>query len=93
MGAAGREFIVEVDGEEIHVPRKRTRKTRNGGVKQETKEKFVGQGTNRKPLIPMNDKQKEYMKAINEGSCVICIGVWGSSKTYIPSVIASDCLS
>lgn len=92
MGANNRNFVVVVDGEEVEVPRVRTRKTRNGGVKQETKEKFASVSTNRKPLVPMNDKQKDYIKAIQEESCVICIGVWGSSKTYIPSVIASDWL-
>lgn len=92
MGAAGREFVVDVDGQEIHVPRKRTRKTRNGGVKPEVKEKFASVSCNRKPLIPMNDKQKDYIKAVQEQSCVICIGVWGSSKTFIPSTIAADWL-
>jgi phosphate starvation-inducible PhoH-like protein len=92
MGAKAREFVLDVDGQEVHVPRKRTRKTRNGGVKQETKEKFCSVSCNRKPLLPMNDKQAAYIKAIQEQSCIICIGVWGSSKTYIPSVIASDWL-
>jgi len=92
MGAKGRNFVVDIDGQQVEVPRKRTRSTRNGGVKQETKEKFCSVSQNRQPLLPMNDKQKEYIKAINEGTCVICIGVWGSSKTYIPSVIASDWL-
>ncbi|MNQ35333.1 PhoH-like protein [compost metagenome] len=94
MGAKAREFVVDVDGVEVHIPRKRTRKTRNGGVSQENKEKFATSNVcaNRKPLIPMNDKQKDYIKAVQEDSCVICIGVWGSSKTYIPSVIAADWL-
>jgi len=92
MGAKEREFVVDVDGQEIHVPRKRTRKTRNGGVKPEVKEKFASVSCNRKPLIPMNDKQKDYIKAVQEQSCVICIGVWGSSKTFIPSTIAADWL-
>lgn len=92
MGAKEREFVVDVDGQEIHVPRKRTRKTRNGGVSQENKEKFASVSSNRKPLIPMNDKQREYIRAVQEQSCVICIGVWGSSKTFIPSTIAADWL-
>jgi phosphate starvation-inducible protein PhoH and related proteins len=92
MGAKERQFVVDVDGQEVHVPRKRTRKTRNGGVSQETKEKFASVSINRVPLRPMNDKQADYIKAIQEQSCIICIGVWGSSKTYIPSVIASDWL-
>ena len=92
MGAKERAFVVDVDGQEVHVPRKRTRKTRNGGVSQDTKEKFASVSINRIPLRPMNDKQAEYIKAIQEQACIICIGVWGSSKTYIPSVIASDWL-
>lgn len=92
MGAKEREFVVDVDGQEIHVPRKRTRKTRNGGVSQENKEKFSSVSCNRKPLVPMNDKQREYIKAVQEQSCIICIGVWGSSKTFIPSTIAADWL-
>lgn len=93
MGARQREFVIDVDGVEVAVPRKRTRKTRLGGVTQESKEKFcAANGHNRNPLVPMNDKQKDYIKAIQEQHCVICIGVWGSSKTFIPSVIASDWL-
>lgn len=92
MGAKLREFVVDIEGEQVSVPRKRTRKTRNGGVSQDTKEKFNSVSTKRDPLVPMNDKQRDYIQAIQEQSCVICIGVWGSSKTYIPSIIASDWL-
>lgn len=92
MGGNNRAFVVTIDGENVEVPRKRTRKTRNGGVSQENKEKFAHVSNNRKPLVPMNSKQEEYITAIQEHSCVICIGVWGSSKTFIPSVIASDWL-
>ena len=92
MSAKNRAVLVVVDGEEIEVPRKRTRKTRNGGVSQENKEKYAHTSSTRKPLIPMNDKQKDYIKAVQEDACVICVGVWGSSKTFIPSVIASDWL-
>lgn len=44
------------------------------------------------PLQPLNDRQEEYIKAIRTSSIVIAIGVWGSSKTYIPSVMAADML-
>lgn len=83
---------VVVDGETIAVPRKKTRKTRNGGVRQEVKEKFANANSGRKPLLPLNDKQAEYIDAIQNGTCIICIGVWGSSKTFIPSTIAADWL-
>lgn len=44
------------------------------------------------PLQPLNDRQEEYIKAIKTSSIVVAIGVWGSSKTYIPSVMAADML-
>lgn len=43
-------------------------------------------------LRPMNDRQNEYIQAIKQNPVVICTGVWGSSKTYIPSVLACDML-
>ncbi len=87
-----RNVVVDVDGVSINVPRKETRKTRNGGVRQETKEKFLNQSQKRERLVPMNKKQAEYINAIETQTVIICIGVWGSSKTYIPSIIASDWL-
>ncbi len=47
---------------------------------------------NRSPLIPMNDRQGEYIYAINSKPIVLCTGVLGSSKTYIPTIIACDLL-
>lgn len=43
-------------------------------------------------LEPLNDRQNDYIQAIKQNPVVICVGVWGSSKTYIPSVIAADLL-
>ncbi len=43
-------------------------------------------------LRPLNKRQAEYINAIKSESVVIAIGVWGSSKTYIPSVMACDML-
>ena len=57
------------------------------------KEKFVDtvqQG--RKPLLPLNERQKEYIEAIKTTSFIICTGVWGSSKSFIPATIAADML-
>lgn len=45
-----------------------------------------------KPLVAMNPRQQEYIDAIHENPIVICTGVWGSSKTYIPTIIACDML-
>lgn len=43
-------------------------------------------------LKPLNQRQKEYISAIKASPTVLCIGVLGSAKTYIPSVIAADML-
>ncbi|QHZ59875.1 PhoH-like phosphate starvation-inducible [Alteromonas phage vB_AmeM_PT11-V22] len=46
----------------------------------------------RPPLQPLNQKQAEYIEAVKSSPITICTGVWGSSKTYIPSIIAADLL-
>lgn len=43
-------------------------------------------------LKPMNDRQREYIEAIKRDSIIIGIGVLGSSKTYIPAVMAAQML-
>ena len=43
-------------------------------------------------LEPLNAKQAEYIAAIEHESIVICTGVLGSSKTYIPAVMAAHML-
>ena len=92
MSAKERNFLTVIDGQEVAIPRKRTKSTRNGGVKQEVKEKFVAFAAKRDPLVAMNDRQQEYINAVQNTSFVICIGVWGSSKSFIPSTIAADML-
>jgi phosphate starvation-inducible PhoH-like protein len=92
MGSHNKHFIEIIDGIEVEQPRKKTRSTRNGGVKPAIKEKFSNLAATRPPLVPMNDRQKEYIQAVKETSFVICIGVWGSSKTFIPSMLAADML-
>lgn len=87
-----RVLVMSVDEEEVSYSRKTTKRTRQGGVKPVIKEKFLNASQNREPLLPMNDKQDEYIKAIKNESLVICIGVWGSSKSFIPAVMAADML-
>lgn len=45
---------------------------------------------NDSPLRPMNGLQKEYIRLIREKSIVIASGFAGTSKTYIPTVMACD---
>lgn len=62
--------------------------------KEETgvQEKVFSNVNTRPPLKPMNDKQKDYISAIHHCPVVIAIGVWGSSKSFIPATIAADWL-
>lgn len=42
------------------------------------------------PLKPLNPKQDKYIKAIKNNAVTIAMGSAGTSKTYIPSIIAAD---
>jgi len=74
--------------------RKPTRKERaEQGDKRVIKEKFLGQreeAVKAKPLVPMNEKQREYIRLLNEKPIVVATGFAGSSKTYVPTVMAAD---
>lgn len=62
----------------------------NGRV---VKEKFLEerkQQVNAKPLVALNAKQQEYINLLNEKPVVIASGFAGTSKTYIPTVMAAD---
>jgi len=43
-----------------------------------------------RPLKALNTRQQEYINACGHEPVIICIGVLGSSKTFIPSVIAAE---
>lgn len=53
---------------------------------QEQREEMI----NSRPLVPLNDKQREYIHQINKHPLVIATGWAGTSKTYIPTVMACD---
>lgn len=76
--------------------RSNTRKTKiDSGQPRAIKDKFLEEreeSIKAKPLVPMNAKQREYIRLLNEKSCVIATGFAGSSKTYIPTVMAADLL-
>lgn len=63
------------------------------GTQRVVKEKFLEQreeAVKSKPLIPMNKKQQQYIELLNEKPIVIATGYAGTSKTYIPTVMAAD---
>ena len=73
---------------------KTTRKTRSdAGTSRTVKPKFLEerqQKVQAKPLVPMNDRQRDYIDLILDKSVVVATGYAGTSKTYIPTVMAAD---
>jgi len=71
--------------------KKRVRGSERDGTK--IKEKFLEQRTEEvksKALVPMNDRQREYITLLNDKPVVVATGFAGTSKTYIPTVMAAD---
>lgn len=83
---------VDVDGETVVLPRKKTRKTRNGGVRQEVKEKFLDERNNLPPVVAKTAKQREYFRLLNdpEVQAIVVLGLHGTGKTYCAAVTAAD---
>lgn len=57
------------------------------------KDKFMEERKARvqaKPLVPMNKKQQQYIDMLKDKPVVIATGYAGTSKTYIPTVMAAD---
>lgn len=94
MAKRERAVMVDVNGLEVVIPQKRARKSRQGSTKHEegSEQKVFSNVNTRKPLRPLNNKQKDYINAIETSPVVIAIGVWGSSKSFIPATIAADWL-
>lgn len=75
-------------------PARKTRREKAAeGTQRVVKEKFMEQreeAVKSKPLVPMNTKQKEYIDLLKDRPVVIATGYAGTSKTYIPTVMAAD---
>lgn len=57
------------------------------------KDKFIQEIKSKiQHLVPLNAKQSEYIRLIKEKPLVIACGFAGTSKTYIPTVMACDAL-
>ena len=92
MSGKNRAYLTVVDDQEILVPRKKTRSTRNGGVKPEIKEKFAEQRNNPPPIVAKTAKQKEYFRLLEdpEIKAIVCLGLHGTGKTFCAAVVAAD---
>lgn len=73
---------------------RKTRKEKaESGERRVVKDKFMEQreeAVKAKPLVPMNKRQQEYIDLLKEKPVVIATGYAGTSKTYIPTVMAAD---
>ena len=92
MAGKSRAYLTVVDDQEVLVPRKKTRSTRNGGVKPEIREKFAEQRNNPPPIVAKTAKQKEYFRLLEdpEVKAIVCLGLHGTGKTYCAAVVAAD---
>lgn len=92
MGGKSRAFLTVVDDVEVAVSRKKTRSTRNGGVKPEIKEKFLEERNNPPPVVAKTAKQKEYFRLLEDPSvkAIVCLGLHGTGKTFCAAVVAAD---
>ena len=74
-----------------NVTRHKTRAAKEAaGGHREVKEKFIEERKQASPLRPMNDLQAEYIRLINTKPLIIATGFAGTSKSYIPTVMACD---
>jgi phosphate starvation-inducible PhoH-like protein len=73
---------------------RKTRATKaQEGTGRVIKDKFMEERKARvqaKPLVAMNKKQQLYIELLNTKPVVIATGYAGTSKTYIPTVMAAD---
>ena len=60
------------------------------GTEKIVKEKFAEERRSVSPLVPMNELQAKYIKLINSKPLIIASGFAGTSKTYVPTVMACD---
>ncbi len=74
--------------------RKTTRATKQAtGTPRVIKEKFLEErkeSVRQRPLVALNARQQVYIDLLKEKPVVIATGYAGTSKTYIPTVMAAD---
>ena len=84
----------EKDAHAVRPPRRSRKKTRASveaeGGHRVIKDKFIEERKQIPPLRPLNDLQSEYIHSICTKPLTIATGLPGTSKTYIPTVLACD---
>lgn len=86
-----RVLVMSVDEEEVSYSRKVTHKTRNGGLKQDKKEKFKEE---RKvlPLVAKTNAQVDYIKSLETNKISIASGHSGCGKSFVAAYKAAQML-
>lgn len=77
--------------QQVKVRKKRTTRAdkTSAGQERAIREKFIEERV-LPPLRPLNDKQAKYIQLISDKKLVVATGYAGTSKTYIPTVMACD---
>ena len=77
--------------QQVKVRKKRTTRADKASAGQERaiREKFIEERV-LPSLRPLNDKQAKYIQLISDKKLVVATGYAGTSKTYIPTVMACD---
>lgn len=91
MGAKGRAFLTVVDGEEVEVPRVKTRRSKeaSGQGKPPAKPKFDGEHQ-AKPILAKNENQKKYLHSLQFDTVSVGKGSAGSGKTWCAAAVAAN---
>lgn len=87
MGARNRAFVVNIEGEDVAVPRKRTRKAKT--TKPEIKEKFQAEHT-AKPIVAKTENQKKYLHSLQYDMLTVGKGSAGTGKTWCAAAVAAN---
>lgn len=93
MGAKERQFVVDVDGQEVHVPRKRVRKNKVGGTPT-SNPKFDGEKEfNSMHFVPIGPAQTLGAEYLKEGRKIVCLqGPAGGGKSILAAWHAANLL-
>lgn len=91
MSGKNRAYLAVVDGEEVEVPRVKTRRSKeaSGQGKPAPKPKFDGEHQ-AKPILAKNENQKKYLHSLQFDTVSVGKGSAGSGKTWCAAAVAAN---
>lgn len=91
MGANAKHFIEIIDGIEVEQPRKKTRRTRQGGKPEAVAAKFKEEKEIRvKPITAKTENQKLYLDSLQSNAITVGRGSAGSGKSWCAASVAAN---